>query len=106
MAKISLTVKQIMNLGIWDKVCEYKKWNPYILNEGLIDENEIVEFDDEFKQYENKMEKFVGDSWVRKDWEYTVVAKVPHAVKEGVYVYLVSQREFGTEEYDYFTEEY
>lgn len=50
MAKIELTVKQIMNLGLWDKVCEYKGWNTWILNEGQIDENDLVEFDDAFKK--------------------------------------------------------
>lgn len=52
------------------------------------------------------MERFVGDVWDRKDWEYMVVAKVPHEGIEGVYVYLTSRREFGTEEYHYFMEEY
>lgn len=50
------------------------------------------------------MEKSVGDVWERKKWEYEVLAKVPHGAKKGVYVYLVSQREFGTEEYMYFTQ--
>lgn len=54
MAKIELTVRQIMNLGIWDKVCEYKGWSPYILNEGRISEDEKVTFDDEFKREEYK----------------------------------------------------
>lgn len=47
MSKVKLTVRQIMNLGLWEKVCEQKNWNPYILNEGLISEDEIVEIDDE-----------------------------------------------------------
>ncbi|MEK4824594.1 hypothetical protein NSS71_08545 [Niallia sp. FSL W8-0951] len=55
MAKIELTVKQIMNLGLWDKVCDYKGWEPWILNEGRIDENELVEFDDEFKKEEKEI---------------------------------------------------
>lgn len=50
MAVIELTVKQIMNLGLWDKVCEYKGWEPYILSEGKISEDELVTFDDEFKK--------------------------------------------------------
>lgn len=50
MAKIELTVRQIMNFGLWDKVCEYKGWEPYILNEGRISEDELVEFDDNFKK--------------------------------------------------------
>ncbi|UNY48809.1 hypothetical protein P9294_gp094 [Bacillus phage FADO] len=52
------------------------------------------------------MERFIGDVYERKEYEYTIVAKVPHESKEGIYVYLVSRREFGTEEYHYFTEEY
>lgn len=47
------------------------------------------------------MERFVGDTWDRKDWEYTVVAKVPHASKEGVYVYMVTQRKFGSDDMEY-----
>jgi len=50
MAVIELTVKQIQNLGLWSKVCEYKGWDEYILNEGRISENELVKFDDEFKK--------------------------------------------------------
>lgn len=50
MSYIQLTVRQIINLGLWNKVCEYKGWNEWILNEGRIDENEMVEFDDEFKK--------------------------------------------------------
>lgn len=52
------------------------------------------------------MEKFIGETWERKAYEYEVVGKVPHGVKEGVYVYTISQREFGTEEYTYFIEIY
>lgn len=52
------------------------------------------------------MERFVGDTWDRKNWEYEVAAKVPHVAKEGIFVYLITQREFGTEEIFYFIEEY
>lgn len=62
MAKTELTVRQIMNLGLWDRVCEYKDWNPYILNEGRISEDEIVEFDDEFKKPDKSLEKTVTKS--------------------------------------------
>ena len=62
MAKIELTVKQIMKLGLWDKVCEYKDWSPYILREGRIDEDELVEFDDEFeKKDEINKPKYIED---------------------------------------------
>lgn len=50
MSKVEMTVRQIMHLGLWDKVCEYKGWNPYCLNEGLIDYDEMIEFDTEFKK--------------------------------------------------------
>lgn len=60
MAKVELTVKQIINFGLWEKVCEYKGWDHWIVNEGRIDENEIVEFDDEFK----KEEEIVGDKFI------------------------------------------
>ena len=54
MANIELTVKQIMNLGLWEKVCEYKGWETYIVNEGGISVDDLVEFDDEFKKEEDK----------------------------------------------------
>lgn len=54
MSKVSMTVRQITDLGLWDKVCEYKGWNPYIKNHGQIDDNEIVEFDSEFKKRTKK----------------------------------------------------
>lgn len=50
MGMVRMTVKDIMNLGLWDKVCEYKNWNPYIIREGRIDDDEMVEFDSEFKK--------------------------------------------------------
>lgn len=52
MAEITLTVRQIINLGIWDKVCEYKEYNPWILTEGRIEEDDYITFDDEFKREE------------------------------------------------------
>lgn len=52
------------------------------------------------------MERFVGDVYERKEFEYTVVAKVPHASREGIYVYLVVLRRFGEEEVQYITQEY
>ena len=54
-----LTVRQIMDLGLWDKVCEYKGINPWALNEGLIAEDEVIEFDSEFKtdeELENELQ--------------------------------------------------
>lgn len=50
MSKVEMTVGQIMELGLWDNVCKYKGWNPYILNEGLVAKDEIVEFDTTFEK--------------------------------------------------------
>jgi hypothetical protein len=61
MAIVRMTVRQLDKLGLWEKVREYKGWNPYIRNEGQISEDEIVEFDDDFKKediidYRNKVQ--------------------------------------------------
>jgi hypothetical protein len=53
MGLVKMQVRSIMNLGLWDKVCDYKDWNPYILREGRIDYEDWVEFDDEFKKQED-----------------------------------------------------
>lgn len=50
MAEVTLTVRQIMNLGLWDKVCGYKGWSEWSYNEGRIEENELVTFDDTFEK--------------------------------------------------------
>ncbi|MCJ8223732.1 hypothetical protein [Bacillus paralicheniformis] len=47
----------------------------------------------------------VGSAYERKNFEYKVVAKVPHESKEGEFVYLVAQREFGSDEVEYFKTE-
>jgi len=57
MSKVTMTVKQVMDLGLWDKVCEYKGWDVWILNEGKIDSSEEVEFDTEFKKETNKYDE-------------------------------------------------
>lgn len=64
MAEITMTVRQIMNLGLWDKVCEYKGWNPWILNEGRIGENESVTFNDTFEKPEEKKDRAVIDALI------------------------------------------
>lgn len=53
MAETRLTVKQILDLGLWEKVCDYKGWDHWILNEGRIMEDEFVTFDSEFKKMDN-----------------------------------------------------
>ena len=57
MSKVTMTVKQIMDLGLWDKVCEYKGWDVWILNEGRIDSLEEVEFDTEFEKESSRYEE-------------------------------------------------
>lgn len=52
------------------------------------------------------MERFVGDIYDRREYEYRVVAKVPHASKEGYYVYMIEQRKFGEDDCEYYTTEY
>lgn len=62
MSKVTLTVSQIINLGLLEKVCDYKGWDYYIFNEGIIDENELVEFDDELKKEEEIIKpKYIED---------------------------------------------
>ena len=48
----------------------------------------------------------IGMAFERKNFEYKVVAKVPHESKEGVFVYMIAQREYGSEEITYFTQEH
>lgn len=50
MSKVSMTARQIKDLGLWDKVCEYTGINPWAFNEGQITDDEIIEFDSEFKK--------------------------------------------------------
>ena len=87
-----MTVRQIMNLGLWEKVCEYKEWNPWILNEGRISENDDVTFDDEFNK-ENKFDMTVLSSTA--DTLMKAFEKLDHFVeseteKSGARVYLNS----------------
>lgn len=42
-----LTVKQLRDLGILERVMDYLKINPYALNEGLLNNESILEFDSE-----------------------------------------------------------
>lgn len=63
MSKVSMTVQQIKDLGLWDKVSEYLGINPWALNEGQIDNDEVLEFDTEFKK-EVRAET-IETSWMR-----------------------------------------
>jgi len=50
MAQTTLTVRQIMDLGLWEKVCEYQGWDSYIYNQGRIGEDDLVTFDSNFEK--------------------------------------------------------
>lgn len=70
MALVRLQVSSIINLGLWDKVCEYKGWSPWILNEGRITDGEWVEFDDTFEKG-TKVEEvrfFITEEVVSSKW--------------------------------------
>ena len=42
--RIILTAKEIMDLGLWSRTCDRKGFNPYAVNEGLIESNDDLEF--------------------------------------------------------------
>lgn len=68
MSKVSMTVKQIKELGLWDKVSEFCGINPWALNEGRISENEVLEFDTEFKKPVIEIPKsFNGECYIIMD---------------------------------------
>lgn len=50
MAEITLTAKTIQNLGLWNKVCEFKGWD--YLSADRVDDNEMITFDDTFQKEE------------------------------------------------------
>lgn len=39
---INLTVKEISDKNIWSDVCDIKNMNPWIRNEGMIQDGEII----------------------------------------------------------------
>jgi hypothetical protein len=48
----------------------------------------------------------IGKSYERKNFEYKVVAKVPHESKEGKFAYMIAVREYGSETITYNTQEH
>ncbi len=40
--KVSVTAEEIIDRGVWDKVCELKGLNPWCVNEGLMDSDEYI----------------------------------------------------------------
>lgn len=41
--KLIVQVKHLFKIDVWDEVCESKGWNPWIINEGLIDKEDYIE---------------------------------------------------------------
>ncbi len=41
---VSMTVREIVDKGLWDWVCEVEGINPWARNEGLITEDEVITF--------------------------------------------------------------
>lgn len=82
MSMIKMTVKQIMELGLWDDVCEYKGINPYAINEGLMEYSDIIEFDTEFKKEKQKEQElcyiiysYDGETYQERDTEYINITR-------------------------------
>lgn len=46
----------------------------------------------------------IGDQYSRKDYEYTIVASVPHQSKKDINVYMIQSRKYGQDEVDYFVQ--
>lgn len=72
MSIITMTVKQLQDLGIWESVLEYKGYNPYVLNEGLMDEDSLVTFESNYKELAKKSEKniyFNGESYSKEEFK-------------------------------------
>lgn len=47
---ISISLRELLDRGLWDKFCELKGWSIYCLNEGLANSDEVVTLSiDEYK---------------------------------------------------------
>ena len=42
--KVRLTVREVMDNYLWDKVCEMKGYSEWCVNEGLMSSDEEIEF--------------------------------------------------------------
>lgn len=40
--ELNLTVKEVVDRGIWEEVCKLKGINEYVLNEGLMDSEDVI----------------------------------------------------------------
>ena len=78
MSNIKMTVKQCIDLGLWEKYCNWSNTNQYAINEGLIDYDNIIEFDSEFKKQEKDIESLIiyGKEYIRKNEIVSIIKKV------------------------------
>jgi len=103
MSRVSMTVRQCRDLGLWDKYCEWSGCNLYAINEGKIYNDDVIEFDSEFKKkdtVEDIEEKIIyGQEYCRKNTVYCIIQKVEFEYKYDEYIkYLVSYRTTGEED--------
>ena len=54
MSLIKMTVQQIVELDLWEKVCKYTELKVEMLNESNFDKKQIIEFDTTFKDIGTK----------------------------------------------------
>ncbi|MGU8835710.1 hypothetical protein ACV3UL_15640 [Clostridium perfringens] len=50
MSKVKMTVQQIMDLKLWEKVCEFLNIDEYSVVEGKLNPNDLLEFDSNFEK--------------------------------------------------------
>ena len=43
--ELILTVREIMDAGLWNRVCEIKGYNPWAVNEGLMGGDDTITLD-------------------------------------------------------------
>lgn len=44
---MKLTIREIMDRGLWDEFCEIRGWSVWCVNEGRCDSSEVVELTSE-----------------------------------------------------------
>ena len=42
---MKITPREAFELGIWEKICELGEINEWAINEGLLDDNEVLDID-------------------------------------------------------------
>lgn len=80
MAETTLTVKQLIDLNLWDKVREFKGWDEWIFNEGRIGEDDLVTFDSEFKK--NTKEEEIVSLYKRYDYPMVYESGVKFGIEK------------------------